>query len=214
MYVNQIINALMWNTLYFITMLKLTIFKYVNFVLPYLKVFQQEKTSSWKLTCYDPAMSSVFTSSNLLDKTLHEKIQTLKKNDMCSTIVLKSPDNVHKIWTPNNIDTFSHTHNKLVHFKNAFPSISLTHNGTCHEIDLNCPNFILYAHGNCIDKYLLYYYLVVLMNAKNVKSIHCFEYELELLDENINLHHLTHDDHIEILDNGEYKVHLVDPKKK
>lgn len=163
---------------------------------------------SWCIKCYDSNMKTIH-SENIPTSPSHNSIDDLEKHNY-SIIVITSPSNHHHILTPNNLKT--HCPNNLNPLQNVFMSITLEYKGEEHDIELSGGNFNLYATNNCIDKYLLHYYLSVIMK-KDVGDLHAFEYKLEIMDDDINIHQITHEDHIKMLHDGKYSMHIDENNK-
>jgi hypothetical protein len=85
-----------------------------------------------------------------------------------------------------------------------FIDISLTHNGNTHKIELKNDNHNFYVVNNKIDEVFLKYYLTNILKL-DVNINANFQYELQLLDHEVNIS-LLNNEHAIIIEKNGYSI--------
>lgn len=146
-------------------------------------------------------------------KKIHEKTITKTSLDLCYNDIYSDISNInttnsydlvvyeydakHAIYVKDNTNNFitANTDNNVIsECENDYISIVLEYNGKSYDIDLKTDKYNFCVKFNPITKMFLYYYLLNVLKADNICSFDTFTYSLEIIDKDVNMYTITHDD--------------------
>jgi hypothetical protein len=92
----------------------------------------------------------------------------------------------------------------------SFMSIELEHENKIYPIKLKNNNYNYYIVNNCLNQLFFKYYIKNILNSQI--NTDTFDYKLSIIDNNVNIITLLHNQYILIMDN-DYQIYSVMPKE-
>jgi hypothetical protein len=204
---------LIYNIIYFYSACQIKCTQAYNYLLPYFK--NDEKIDEIKIEQFNICNNEILTISKDILETVDKfdnKLFIVSKN-----IINNIGNNVNGDNSNNVLIT-----NKLIIDKNnmcfsfdvssiTFISLYLNYNGNRFNINLKTDDINYYLVGNKIDKYFVQYYINSVLSSKF--SYVEPEYQLELIDHEVNIIYLNSEQSIIIEKDGYHILNNEEDKK-
>ena len=166
----------------------------------------KQKTKFFSIYKDGGIVSQSFIDNDILDELI--KIYGESNNNYLLIISQENPDSkqinkIHYTYFPKSIDDY-----KLS--KLRFFSIELTYNDEIYQIELINNKHNHYIVSNILDKHFFQYYLTTVLKV-NVDN-NSFNYNVSIIDHNVNIIHLTPNDYL-IINEDSYEIVKTNVKK-
>ena len=199
----QLIN-LGFNIMYYYSCLQICFNKIKLMVSPLLKNDTQnqnpkQKTKFFSIYKDGGIVSQSFIDNDILDELI--KIYGESNNNYLLIISQENPDSkqinkIHYTYFPKSIEDYKHSNIR-------FFSIELTYNDETYQIELINNKHNHYIVSNILDKHFFQYYLTTVLKV-NVDN-NSFNYNVSIIDHNVNIIHLTPNDYL-IIKEDSYEI--------
>lgn len=187
---------LIYNAIYFYSACQIKLKQTYNYLLPYFK--GERIIDKLKIEEFDINTNNIITISGyILDEINENEIDNQNKLFIVSTTA--TPNKL--IIDKNNICLDAEISNI------TFIALYLNYNGVRYNINLKTNEFNYYLVGNIIDKNFVQYYINTVLNLNfSYTENELTTYQLELMDHNVNMVFLNHEQSIFIDKDGYYII--------
>lgn len=184
-FITQFILSMAYNTIYYFSNCQIQINKLITIINPYLSLLKEyimeNDKSIYMIELFKDGVKTddiIIDNNNIIDKELFLQ----NEFDLIVISDFTKPVPINKLCInniPNNIKDYEVSNVRFISFKLIYGSDNIV------NIELNNNYYNFYVVNNVFDKSFFKYYI---LNISKLKIPNDFSYNIELIDNNINMH--------------------------